>query len=59
MIKILNEFDNSVIIKLKERSHSFPGFSNYVTLKFINNIVTRRFAISQLVMLAKETNSYI
>ena len=25
------------IIKLKERSHSFPGFSNYVTLKFINN----------------------
>ena len=37
LIKILNEFDNSVIIKLKERSHSFPGFSNYVTLKFINN----------------------
>ena len=37
LIKILNEFDNSVIIKLKERSHSFPGVSNYVTLKFINN----------------------
>ena len=37
LIKILNEFDNSVIIKLKERSHSFLGFGNYVTLKFINN----------------------
>ena len=37
LIKILNEFDNSVIIKLKKRSHSFPGFSNYVTLKVINN----------------------
>ena len=37
LTKILNEFDNSIIIKLKERSHSFPGFSNYVTLKFINN----------------------
>ena len=37
LIKLLNEFDNSVIIKLKERSHSFPGFSNYVTLKFIDN----------------------
>ena len=37
LIKLLNEFDNSVIIKLKERSHSFPGFSNCVTLKFIDN----------------------
>ena len=37
LIKILNEFDISVIIKLKERSHSFSGFSNCVTLKFINN----------------------
>ena len=37
LIKLLNEFDNSVIIKLKERSHSFPCFSNFVTLKFINN----------------------
>ena len=37
LIKILNEFNNSVIIKLKERSYSFPDFSNYVTLKSINN----------------------
>ena len=37
LIKLLNEFDNSVIIKLKERSHYFPGFNNCVTLKFINN----------------------
>ena len=22
---------------MKERSHSFPGFSNYITLKFTNN----------------------
>ena len=37
LIKLLNGFDNSVIIKLKERRPSFPGFSNYVTLKFTNN----------------------
>ena len=37
MINILNEIDNSVIIIFKERSYSFPGFSNYVTFKFINN----------------------
>ena len=38
LIKLLKEFDNSVIIKLKERSHSFPVFSNCVTLiKFIDN----------------------
>ena len=42
LIKILNEFDNSVIIKLKERSHSVPGFSNYVSLKFINNYSDRK-----------------
>ena len=34
LIRLLNEYnDNSVIIKLREGSHYFPGFSNYVTLK--------------------------
>ena len=52
LMKILNEFDNSVIIKLKERSHYFPGFSNYITLKFINNYSDQKICNIPVVMLA-------
>ena len=30
-VKILNDFESLIIIKLRERSHSFAGFSNYTT----------------------------
>ena len=60
LIKILNEFNNSVIIKfnLKEKKFFFPGFSNYGTLKFINNYSDKQFAISQIVMHVKGTYSF-
>ena len=35
LVKILNDFDSLIIVKLKERSHSFAGFSTYVTRYFI------------------------
>ena len=35
LVKILNDFDSLTIIKLRERSHSFSGFSTYVTRNFI------------------------
>ena len=35
LVKIFNDFDSLTIIKLRERSHSFPGFSTYVTRNFI------------------------
>ena len=35
LVKILNNFDSLIIVKLKERSHSFAGFSTYVTRYFI------------------------
>ena len=59
LIKILNEFDNSVIIKLKKRSHSFPGFSNYVTLKFINNYSDQKICNIPDCYACKKTNSFI
>ena len=31
LVKILNDFDSLTISKLRERSHSFVGFSTYVT----------------------------
>ena len=30
LVKILNDFECLVIIELRERSHSFAGFSNYI-----------------------------
>ena len=35
-VKILNDFESVIIIKLRERSHSFAGFSNYVTRYLID-----------------------
>ena len=35
LVKILNDFDSLTLIKLKERSHSFAGFSTYVSQNFI------------------------
>ena len=35
LVKILYDFDSLTIIKLRERSHSFLGFSTYVTRNFI------------------------
>ena len=34
LVKMLNDFDSLTIIKLRERSHSFAGFSTYVTRNF-------------------------
>ena len=31
LVKILNDFESFIIIKLRERSHPFAGFSNYTT----------------------------
>ena len=36
LVKILNNFESLIIIKLRERSHSFAGFSNYITRYLIN-----------------------
>ena len=36
-VKILNNFESLIIIKLRERSHSFAGFSNYITRYLIDN----------------------
>ena len=36
LVKILNDFDSLSMIKLRERSHSFAGFSTYVTRNFID-----------------------
>ena len=37
LVKLLNDFDSliHVIVKLRERSHSFAGFNTYVTRYFI------------------------
>ena len=34
-VKLLNDFDSLIIVKLRERSHSFAGFNTYVTQYFI------------------------
>ena len=31
LVKIVNDFESLIFIKLRERSHSFAGFSNYIT----------------------------
>ena len=36
LVKILNDFECLIIIKLRERSHSFAGFSNYITRYLID-----------------------
>ena len=36
LVKILNDFESLIIIKLREKSHSFAGFSNYITTYFID-----------------------
>ena len=36
VICILNDFESLIIIKLRERSHSFAGFSNYTTRYLID-----------------------
>ena len=36
LVKILNDFEYLIIIKLRERSHSFAGFSNYITRYLID-----------------------
>ena len=36
LVKILNDFESLIIIKLRERSHSFSGFSNLVTRYLID-----------------------
>ena len=36
LVKILNDFESHIIIKLRERSHSFAGFSNYITRYLID-----------------------
>ena len=36
LVKIFNNFESLIIIKLRERSHSFAGFSNYITRYLIN-----------------------
>ena len=35
LVKLLNNFDSLIIVKFRERSHSFAGFSTYVTRYFI------------------------
>ena len=36
LVKIRNDFEYLIIIKLRERSHSFAGFSNYITRYLID-----------------------
>ena len=42
------------IIKLRERSHSFAGFSTYVTRNFIEKYNDKNFAMSQPVLPVNE-----
>ena len=45
LVKILNDFDNLIIIKLRERSHSFAGFSTYVSRKFIEKYSDKKIPV--------------
>ena len=42
LVKILNDFDSLTIIKLRERSRSFAGFSTYVTRNFIEKYSNKK-----------------
>ena len=36
LVKTLNDFECPIIIKLRDKSHSFAGFSNYITRYLID-----------------------
>ena len=36
LVKIVNDFESLIIINLRERSHSFAGFSNYISRYLID-----------------------
>ena len=50
LVKLLNDFDSLIIVKLRERSHSFAGFNTYVTRYFIEKYSDKKFAMSQPVL---------
>ena len=56
LVKILNDFDSLTIIKLRERSHSFAGFSTYVTRKFIEKYSDKKIVMPRPILLVNAIN---
>ena len=54
LVKILNDFESLIIIKLREGSHSFAGFSNYVTRYLIDKNSDKKIMMSQPVLPVNE-----
>ena len=54
LVKILNDFESLIIIKLRERSHSFADFSNYITRYLIDKYSDKKFVMSQPVLPVNE-----
>ena len=57
LVKILNDFENLIIIKLRERSHSFAGFSNYTTRYLIDKYCDKKCVMSQPVLPVNECHA--
>ena len=56
-ILILNDFDSLTIIKLRERSHSFAGFSTDVTRNFIEKYSDKKNVMSLPVLPINNNNN--
>ena len=54
LVKILNDFKNLIIIKLRERSHSFADISNYITQYLIYKYSDKKIVMSQPVLPVNE-----
>ena len=54
LVKILNDFESLIIIKLRERGHSFAGFSIYITRYLIDKYSDKKIVISQPVLPVNE-----
>ena len=54
LVKILNDFECLIIIKLRERSQSFAGFSKYITRYLIDKYSDKKVWMFQTVLSVNE-----
>ena len=54
LVKILNDFESFIIIKLRARSHPFAGFSNCITQYLIDKYSGKKIVISRPVLPVSE-----